>query len=125
MMEQIDRDVMRTHPDMHFFSGSDRTASTHREVCLWKCRGSCIALHHELRCKAQLPGKHPNYKRRSELSRHSSLLVCEAEEHLMHFEDIPGLSRLQGIVSPSRPCKLSEVLCMMIDARCTCQSSQG
>lgn len=33
MMEQIDRDVMRTHPDMHFFSGSDRTAQTHREVC--------------------------------------------------------------------------------------------
>ena len=33
MMEQIDRDVMRTHPDMHFFSGSDGAAVTHREVC--------------------------------------------------------------------------------------------
>lgn len=32
MMEQIDRDVMRTHPDMHFFSGSDGSAVTHREV---------------------------------------------------------------------------------------------
>ena len=32
MMEQIDRDVMRTHPDMHFFSGSDGAAVTHREV---------------------------------------------------------------------------------------------
>ena len=34
MMEQIDRDVMRTHPDMHFFSGSDRKACMHREVGL-------------------------------------------------------------------------------------------
>ena len=32
MMEQIDRDVMRTHPDMHFFSGSDQAATQHREV---------------------------------------------------------------------------------------------
>lgn len=32
MMEQIGRDVMRTHPDMHFFSGSDCTAETHRNV---------------------------------------------------------------------------------------------
>ena len=32
MMEQIERDVMRTHPDMHFFSGDDPTATTHREV---------------------------------------------------------------------------------------------
>ena len=32
-MEQIDRDVMRTHPDLHFFSGDDQTATTHREAC--------------------------------------------------------------------------------------------
>ena len=32
MMEQIDRDVMRTHPDLHFFSGDDQTAITHREA---------------------------------------------------------------------------------------------
>ena len=32
MMEQIDRDVMRTHPDMHFFSGSDGAAVLHQEV---------------------------------------------------------------------------------------------
>ena len=32
MHEQIERDVMRTHPDMHFFSGSDGAAVTHREV---------------------------------------------------------------------------------------------
>ena len=32
MKEQIDRDVMRTHPDMHFFSGSDQAATQHREV---------------------------------------------------------------------------------------------
>ena len=32
MMEQIERDVMRTHPDMHFFSGDDPTATTHREA---------------------------------------------------------------------------------------------
>lgn len=32
MMEQIDRDVMRTHPGLHFFSGDDGTAVTHREV---------------------------------------------------------------------------------------------
>lgn len=31
-MEQIDRDVMRTHPDMHFFSGASTAAATHREV---------------------------------------------------------------------------------------------
>ena len=39
MMEQIDRDVMRTHPDMHFFSGDDSTVITHREVLsswLWQ-----------------------------------------------------------------------------------------
>jgi hypothetical protein len=29
-MEQIDRDVMRTHPDMHFFSGDTREAEGHR-----------------------------------------------------------------------------------------------
>ena len=32
MMEQIDRDVMRTHPGLHFFSGDDGSAVTHREV---------------------------------------------------------------------------------------------
>ena len=32
MMEQIDRDVMRTHPDMHFFGGSDGAAVLHQEV---------------------------------------------------------------------------------------------
>lgn len=33
MMQQIDRDVMRTHPDMHFFSGDGETPKQHREVC--------------------------------------------------------------------------------------------
>ncbi len=33
MMEQIDRDVMRTHPDMHFFSGDGEPSKRHREVC--------------------------------------------------------------------------------------------
>ena len=28
-MEQIDRDVMRTHPDMHFFSGESAEAEEH------------------------------------------------------------------------------------------------
>ena len=32
MMEQIDRDVLRTHPDMHFFSGGDGSAVQHRAV---------------------------------------------------------------------------------------------
>ncbi|CAK0773869.1 hypothetical protein CVIRNUC_004110 [Coccomyxa viridis] len=31
MMEQIDRDVLRTHPGLHFFSGDDGAAVTHRE----------------------------------------------------------------------------------------------
>lgn len=31
MMEQIDRDVMRTHPDMHFFSGDGELSKKHRE----------------------------------------------------------------------------------------------
>ena len=30
--EQIERDVMRTHPDMHFFSGDDPPAMLHRAV---------------------------------------------------------------------------------------------
>jgi hypothetical protein len=30
IMEQIDRDVMRTHPDMHFFSGDSTEAEQHR-----------------------------------------------------------------------------------------------
>ncbi len=30
--EQIERDVLRTHPDMHFFSGDDGSAVTHRAV---------------------------------------------------------------------------------------------
>ena len=34
MMEQIDRDVMRTHPDMHFFSGDGEPSKRHREVCI-------------------------------------------------------------------------------------------
>ena len=32
MLEQIERDVMRTHPDMHFFSGDDPVAVRHRKV---------------------------------------------------------------------------------------------
>lgn len=31
IMEQIDRDVMRTHPDMHFFSGDSADAEQHRK----------------------------------------------------------------------------------------------
>eukprot|EP00879_Flechtneria_rotunda_P005730 GHRR01006031.1.p1 GENE.GHRR01006031.1~~GHRR01006031.1.p1 ORF type:complete len:476 (+),score=176.35 GHRR01006031.1:122-1549(+) len=31
VMEQIDRDVMRTHPDMHFFSGDSTEAEQHRK----------------------------------------------------------------------------------------------
>ena len=47
MIEQIDRDVMRTHPDMHFFSGDSKASITHREVrlslfamtgCIWTCQ---------------------------------------------------------------------------------------
>ena len=34
LREQIERDVMRTHPDMHFFSGDDAAARQHREVGL-------------------------------------------------------------------------------------------
>ena len=34
MLEQIERDVMRTHPDMHFFSGDDPIAVRHRKVCM-------------------------------------------------------------------------------------------
>ena len=30
MLEQIERDVMRTHPDMHFFSGDGADAAAHR-----------------------------------------------------------------------------------------------
>ena len=40
MMEQIDRDVMRTHPDMHFFSGDDPTAVQHREAQLFSYRAA-------------------------------------------------------------------------------------
>jgi hypothetical protein len=32
ILEQITRDVMRTHPDMHFFSGETEDAELHREV---------------------------------------------------------------------------------------------
>eukprot|EP00884_Botryococcus_braunii_P013068 jgi/Botrbrau1/21762/Bobra.43_1s0152.1 len=31
MLEQIDRDVLRTHPDMHFFSGEDGPPLQHRQ----------------------------------------------------------------------------------------------
>ncbi len=50
MHEQIERDVMRTHPDMHFFSGSDGAAVTHRKVresCLSHHR-ACSLMHHGL-----------------------------------------------------------------------------
>lgn len=30
VQEQIERDVARTHPDMHFFSGASGAAATHR-----------------------------------------------------------------------------------------------
>ena len=39
MMEQIDRDVLRTHPDMHFFSGDDGSAVQHRAVGPAACAG--------------------------------------------------------------------------------------
>jgi hypothetical protein len=32
VMAQVDRDVMRTHPDMHFFTGDSEEAELHREV---------------------------------------------------------------------------------------------
>lgn len=41
MMEQIDRDVMRTHPDMHFFSGEGESSKQHREVCNTLIRTLC------------------------------------------------------------------------------------
>jgi len=34
VLEQIDRDVKRTHPDMHFFSGDDPSAVAHRQVLM-------------------------------------------------------------------------------------------
>ena len=37
VQEQIDRDVMRTHPDLNFFSGTSATAARHREVgAVWR-----------------------------------------------------------------------------------------
>jgi hypothetical protein len=32
ILEQITRDVMRTHPDMHFFTGETEEAELHRQV---------------------------------------------------------------------------------------------
>jgi hypothetical protein len=31
-MAQVERDVMRTHPDMHFFTGESQEAELHRQV---------------------------------------------------------------------------------------------
>lgn len=42
VLEQIDRDVMRTHPDMHFFSGDSPVAKSNQVgfwVCLFKAFG--------------------------------------------------------------------------------------
>ncbi len=36
IMAQVERDVMRTHPDMHFFTGDTPEAELHREV--WMVR---------------------------------------------------------------------------------------
>lgn len=51
MHQQIERDVMRTHPDMHFFSGSDGAAVTHRKVRVLilvdVCGTDKILRHHE------------------------------------------------------------------------------
>jgi hypothetical protein len=44
VMEQIDRDVMRTHPDMHFFSGEDRRLELHSS-CPCCCCCYCCCLH--------------------------------------------------------------------------------
>lgn len=41
MREQIERDVMRTHPDMHFFSGDDPHAKLHRSVRPLAC---CLSM---------------------------------------------------------------------------------
>ena len=50
IMEQIDRDVMRTHPDMHFFSGDDAPAVQHRQVSLPPSRDQALcALAHPAR----------------------------------------------------------------------------
>ncbi len=32
VMVQVERDVMRTHPDMHFFTGDSPEAEAHREA---------------------------------------------------------------------------------------------
>lgn len=49
VLEQIDRDVMRTHPDMHFFSGDSAVAKSNQVgfwVCLFKALGwnMCILI---------------------------------------------------------------------------------
>jgi len=33
-LEQITRDVVRTHPDMQFFTGESEEAELHRQVCV-------------------------------------------------------------------------------------------
>ncbi len=40
IQEQIERDVLRTHPDMHFFSGETPEAEEHRTVRLLRARYS-------------------------------------------------------------------------------------
>ena len=46
MLEQIERDVMRTHPDMHFFSGDDPIAVRHRKVRMYSPTSCTVRLIH-------------------------------------------------------------------------------
>jgi hypothetical protein len=39
-LEQITRDVVRTHPDMHFFTGETEAAELHRQV--WAVFEFCL-----------------------------------------------------------------------------------
>lgn len=77
MMEQIDRDVMRTHPDMHFFSGDGEPSKRHREVCMSITHVSV----HLLACKVstKTTAYHVSAEFQSRLLRHhnsGSLYAC-------------------------------------------------
>ncbi len=50
MLEQIERDVMRTHPDMHFFSGDDPIAVRHRKARTAVTQAAGIRLTHAALC---------------------------------------------------------------------------
>lgn len=99
VMEQITRDVMRTHPDMHFFSGDSDDAEMHRKASCSGCGGGGVGARRLRRAAAQNCGAQvgsPPHARPSACPLHTA--AQEMKRALFLYAKLnPGLRYIQGM----------------------------